>query len=1034
MKRKFLVLLCIVALIAAVCSSCDLINGKIDGGDECEHTYSEAWSSNSTEHWHAATCEHTDLKSDVAKHTDEDQNGKCDVCNYEIGHTHTFADTWTSDATHHWKNATCPHTEEKSGYAAHVDSDTNGYCDACNAHVHVVNAMGMCAFCGQQIVEVDPSNLGTIIPIIVANSNTICGGIVKTKDVITDLELDENDEIYRVIITTDREITYQLGSAAAHYSVKTDVNYDGDTYSDVTDTWYEILKDNTVFGVCMETYGEYNSGIYLIDASDVDLVGYEFFVSNLMNARGAENLLAGLYELSQSNAASAYTSSFEDGVYSFSFNYTRINTDTAEGEGDSVDYYELTVSFTGNRFGALATLDVKCDCYTNSVLDELDIDYTYDPATKTVTLKDTAVADVYTFSFAQNMGDRTYVSEHPKSSLIPESFDFFLDEDLTEKLGESVTVTEGDLLTLYLGNFAPEGSDGAFIVDTFACDMLYGWGYDSAINFMCTVAGTYEVEFTLDGKTYSFDLVVEAYIPEDTEQPENTVRVEITDTYAFFVDYATFTAPADGDYTFTIAPGVYLGAMADSDNAPWADFNNTDFNLSPVGGSVTVSLKAGETYEFTVSSPEKGVYYIPYTVSDYTGSGDQGGNGEIEVTTSVTNGKNTVVFSEEEIANNTAERTLTVSKDDNFTFKGDLFVSSIVDSEGNTVTRDSNYQYALVSGKTYTVTFGMFNIFGTSANTSIELNIVGSTDTEDEDEDKEPVCAHVYEQNTFYHPELVAATCTTPGVAVFECINCEHYYTEATPIDPDAHAFWGDSEVVTAANCATQTNGLELVSCVNDGCTATNEVEISYLSAHDWSVETDTEATCTEDGAYSATCTLCGEVDSYDRPAEGHFNWYLTCGETGECMACGNEFTKPDHQGDPATCTTAMFCYNCFSSVGEPLGHDYVDGVCSVCGGAEGSEVVGDGTDSNPYVLTEIPTTLTFEGAFDVYYTYTAEENCVITITYSAGAIMSISGADWDKDEATSTYTLELAAGTTVILNPWASNPALTYTYEIAFA
>ena len=35
-------------------------------------------------------------------------------------HQHTFAEGWTSDATHHWHEATCEHTGEKDGYAEHT--------------------------------------------------------------------------------------------------------------------------------------------------------------------------------------------------------------------------------------------------------------------------------------------------------------------------------------------------------------------------------------------------------------------------------------------------------------------------------------------------------------------------------------------------------------------------------------------------------------------------------------------------------------------------------------------------------------------------------------------------------------------------------------------------------------------------------------------------------------------------------------------------------------------------------------------------
>ena len=118
------------ALMPACQSSC-----SANGGGHT-HTYSDLWSSDSQNHWHAATCEHTDLRSDVAAHSDGDGDGKCDACGYIMEqtppeHTHTFESAWTSDETGHWHAATCEHSDQKSGYAAHSDGDGDGKCDVC---------------------------------------------------------------------------------------------------------------------------------------------------------------------------------------------------------------------------------------------------------------------------------------------------------------------------------------------------------------------------------------------------------------------------------------------------------------------------------------------------------------------------------------------------------------------------------------------------------------------------------------------------------------------------------------------------------------------------------------------------------------------------------------------------------------------------------------------------------------------------------------------------------------------------------------
>ena len=108
------------------------------------HTYSEAWTKDETNHWHAATCGHKDEVIDKAAHTfgdwtitkepTEEAEGSreksCTVCGYtvpevieKLAHTHKFASEWTKDEENHWHAATCEHTTEVSGKAEHSFGD-----------------------------------------------------------------------------------------------------------------------------------------------------------------------------------------------------------------------------------------------------------------------------------------------------------------------------------------------------------------------------------------------------------------------------------------------------------------------------------------------------------------------------------------------------------------------------------------------------------------------------------------------------------------------------------------------------------------------------------------------------------------------------------------------------------------------------------------------------------------------------------------------------------------------------------------------
>lgn len=125
MKRKILLALLTTTTAALVLSGC--------GEQEHVHTWDTKWSYNSTQHWVLATC-HPEVCSYLGDHIDSDSNGYCDTCGYAMslpGHIHTFDSQWSTSETQHWHAATCGH-DVKSDVGSHVDADNNGYCDVCN--------------------------------------------------------------------------------------------------------------------------------------------------------------------------------------------------------------------------------------------------------------------------------------------------------------------------------------------------------------------------------------------------------------------------------------------------------------------------------------------------------------------------------------------------------------------------------------------------------------------------------------------------------------------------------------------------------------------------------------------------------------------------------------------------------------------------------------------------------------------------------------------------------------------------------------
>ena len=112
------------------CTVCEYTVPEVIEKLEHKHKFAEEWTKDETNHWHAATCEHTTEVSEKAEHkfgdwtttkeaTEESEGSKeriCTVCGYtateaieKLAHTHKFATDWTKDETHHWHVSTCGH-------------------------------------------------------------------------------------------------------------------------------------------------------------------------------------------------------------------------------------------------------------------------------------------------------------------------------------------------------------------------------------------------------------------------------------------------------------------------------------------------------------------------------------------------------------------------------------------------------------------------------------------------------------------------------------------------------------------------------------------------------------------------------------------------------------------------------------------------------------------------------------------------------------------------------------------------------------
>ena len=97
-----------------------------------EHTDADGqWESDGTYHWHTCSCtEQFDKVACSGGTATCTAKAVCTVCNNEYGNTaaHSHGSEWKTDANEHWNECACG---DKANKAAHTDSNNDGKCDTC---------------------------------------------------------------------------------------------------------------------------------------------------------------------------------------------------------------------------------------------------------------------------------------------------------------------------------------------------------------------------------------------------------------------------------------------------------------------------------------------------------------------------------------------------------------------------------------------------------------------------------------------------------------------------------------------------------------------------------------------------------------------------------------------------------------------------------------------------------------------------------------------------------------------------------------
>ena len=555
MKNKLIILLCLAIFAMAALASCDKFGGGKE--NECQHTLSEEWTTSETQHWHAPTCEHGEFRSEPEAHADADEDGLCDSCGYEVGHEHKYATEWSSNANVHWHAAICTHVDEHTPEELHSDEDNNGYCDVCNSHAHVLdpNGTGKCTICDEQIKEIDTSDIPTLIAAIVGNHNKVSGGnIIYLRTMRDDSTgaVNKHNTIIDYLIGNN-SIYYKSASAAE----VTGTDREGTVYqantSSMLERWVNLESNGSIFGVYKETVDGV-AGEFCEDPSvnENTLFGYYYSVSTFASGYGAEGILANIYEKSQSINAYNYVVEEGENGYKFSFEYAAVNSTKISssagtnsdfdpdvqveaedlGINHNVNYFVVSVEFAYDENYTLTKLDIKCDCYTNDAganlagdLDSSNVDLTYDAVTGVITLNPNAKADTYEFKVEQTAGEKTFVNEYTKDYFAPKGFLVYADEACTTPCPDTVTVSLSGA-DKYARFYLEDENGQKFTSSTaealewttsdesgLSCQFAIGSAFSFAtshVKFLAKAVGTYTVTLTYQGVTRTFTVNVVA--------------------------------------------------------------------------------------------------------------------------------------------------------------------------------------------------------------------------------------------------------------------------------------------------------------------------------------------------------------------------------------------------------------------------------------------------------------------------------------------------------------------------------------------
>lgn len=160
----------------------------------CEHAHTydtSTWLCDATAHWYKATCEHDGEKGEFSAHVDDNGDGFCEICAYELYHVHTFADTWAFDSEKHWRYSTCGHDAVKDEGPHNFNTDD--VCISCGyekpfVDERIATSWTLAFENGEEFVQTVPAVLGkeVVLTLVDVAPTTVDFSVDRIRASVTD--------------------------------------------------------------------------------------------------------------------------------------------------------------------------------------------------------------------------------------------------------------------------------------------------------------------------------------------------------------------------------------------------------------------------------------------------------------------------------------------------------------------------------------------------------------------------------------------------------------------------------------------------------------------------------------------------------------------------------------------------------------------------------------------------------------------------------------------------------------------------------